>query len=86
MSAASIARCKARFEEIASSAAEFRRRKPTAFASNTPIVERSSLGGVFAHHGENGDVILIAPPFEVSDAEIGEIAGIMDRTLTELNL
>jgi adenosylmethionine-8-amino-7-oxononanoate aminotransferase len=56
------------------------------------VAERAFENGLIVYpsggcaDGENGDVILIAPPFVASDAEIGEIAGIMDRTLTELNL
>lgn len=36
--------------------------------------------------GSNGDVIMIAPPFVVSEDELEEIVRILDRTLTELEL
>jgi len=69
-------------------------RRPFARAEKRAesVAERAFEHGLIVYpsggcaDGENGDVILIAPPFVVSDAEIGEIAGIMDRTLTELNL
>jgi hypothetical protein len=36
--------------------------------------------------GTSGDVVMIAPPFVVTESECQEIAQILDRTLTELGL
>ena len=36
--------------------------------------------------GTNGDVILLAPPFVVSEAEIEEMAAILDHALTACGL
>ena len=36
--------------------------------------------------GTAGDVVMLAPPFVVTDSELKEMAGILDRTLGELGL
>jgi hypothetical protein len=41
--------------------AEFRRRKPSAIASNTPLVERSGLGRVVAHDGCRTPIAIASP-------------------------
>jgi adenosylmethionine-8-amino-7-oxononanoate aminotransferase len=37
-------------------------------------------------NGTDGDLVMIAPPFVVTEAELAEIAQVLDRTLTELAL
>ena len=37
-------------------------------------------------NGRDGDVVMIAPPFVVTEAELEELTGILDRTLTQLGL
>lgn len=52
-----------------------------AFASG--LVTYPSGGGAT---GGEGDVVMLAPPFVVTEEQLGEMAGILERTLTELGL
>ena len=36
--------------------------------------------------GESGDLVMLAPPFVVTEAEIDEMTHILDRSLAELQL
>jgi adenosylmethionine-8-amino-7-oxononanoate aminotransferase len=36
--------------------------------------------------GQNGDLVMLAPPFVVTEEQIDEMVAILDRTLTETRL
>ena len=36
--------------------------------------------------GTDGDVVMVAPPFVITDAELQELATILDASLTDLAL
>jgi adenosylmethionine-8-amino-7-oxononanoate aminotransferase len=61
-------------------------RKAEAVAARAFEAGLVSYPGGGCADGVNGDSIMIAPPFVVTEAELRELAAILDRSLTDLGL
>jgi adenosylmethionine-8-amino-7-oxononanoate aminotransferase len=74
--------------------ADTRTRRPFARVSKTAeaVAKRAFEHGVILYPssgfaaGTDGDVVMIAPPFVVTEGELQEIVSVLDRTLFELGL